>query len=178
MSANMHTTSSWTRPFPLVGFMLLAALAVSYVAIGSVPAIGSNTAQPQIEGISLDRARSAETARYNAMVQHFAAMQTPSGAASLSADSIRYTAVARYYAAKEAASLVQSRAAEALRLSAAAKRFGEAAGLERSRSGDATRLNGIAGYVPAKEAGNLNQSRSVDAARLEAMCRGLLGVST
>ena len=42
MSANMHSTSSWTRPFPLVGIILLAALVVGYLAIGSMPAIQSN----------------------------------------------------------------------------------------------------------------------------------------
>lgn len=169
MSTNTQVIPGWIKRFPLVVILLFAVLVISYVLITPLPTIHSGAAVPGNEA-SILQGRTADTARYNAMAEYYAAKETaarfltnwPADVAryvtmkeatniqrSRAADTARYTAMAKYFAAKEVtAHFLTNWTVEVARYAAGK----EVASLQRSRAADTARYNAMFVYFAARDA--------------------------
>ena len=149
MSANTPVANKWTKRFPIAVIVLGVAALLSYLVTSPLPAIhwGASISK---SGSSIQRGWEADTARYTAMAEFYAA-QAEGIQRGLKADAARYTAMTKHFAAPQE-SVQLSRQADTARYTAMAEFYAakEAANLQRGRDADAARYIAMAKYYMAK----------------------------
>jgi hypothetical protein len=167
MSKPTNKTKKANKSFPLAWVLLGGALIVGVVLASALPLFAPRAAPLGIEG-GLQRGRAADTARYSAMAEYFAARSGTGSARGRAAEAVRLNAMAQFVLAGRLADLQQGRLAESARLDAAATHFGVDMGLQRGREADTARLDAAAEHFSAQQAADLQRGRAADAARLDA----------